>query len=192
MRPLTPREQVIAVVAGVVALFFVVHNWLGLGDVLERLGNERTRLETLRSQYEEYRANLRLYPRVQQEYQRYRSWSIPRDPDKDPADEFTEYVNGVIRRVAPNRRPVLRRTEIDDIEGVDSYLQILLPIDITVELGPLVEMLKTFDRERLLIRKLDIRCRENQHPNMNVRFVLSRFVPAEDLERARPGEEEGP
>jgi hypothetical protein len=189
MKKMSLREQVIAVTAGVLILFYVAYNWFGLGDLLSELRTKRTALVTLRDQYAAHRNSLRFRPVVVQEYERYRSYSIPRDPTKDPADEFSEYINNTIQRIDPTRRPALHPTELDEIEGVESYEQILLPVDITIELAPLVQFLKTIDQERLLIRRLEIRCRENQHPNMSVKTTISRFVSIDDLQGPRSDEE---
>ncbi len=187
MKSMSTREQIIAVATGVLVLFYVVYNWLGLGTVLEDLGAERARLANLRRRHEQACAELRLYPTITARFSQYERYSLPRRAGIDPADEFTEYVNGVIRAMGSSRVPVLRQTEEEAIEGVPNYKQILLPIEITTELPQLTDLLRTFDRERLLIRRLEIRCPIDREPQLDVELTLSRFVPVE-----MPAEEETP
>lgn len=189
MKRMTRREQIIAVVAGVMILFFAVYKWFGLGEMLDDLGTERETLTTLRNRTDDYLQRLRLFEAVDQEYRRYASYSLPRDPNRDPADEFIEYVNRVIREIDPARRPDLGTTEEEPIEGVPNYMQILLPITLTqIQFPELIELLATFDRDRLLIQALEINCPPDQEPNLTVDITLSRFVSVDVPDEESDGE----
>lgn len=196
MRRLTPREQVIAVATAVVVLFYFIYR-LGLGETLTQLADERRTLAELRAQAEDNARLLRLYPSVAAQYERYGSYSLPRSTAQNPADEFTAYVAGVLRSLATRRFPNLRPTEEDDIEGVPNYKQILLPIETSMDLDALVDLLRTFDRERLLIRRLEISSPIDSGPEMDVKLTLSRFVrtaetPPEPTPFAATDDEAGP
>jgi hypothetical protein len=173
---LSAREQIIALVAGVLVLFIVVYRFLGLGEMLSRLSIERERLATLRSRAEQYRLQLNHYPDVAARYERYANYSLRGETQQDPADEFTVYVNNVLRGISTDRVPTIHPTEEEDIPGVPNYIQILLPVDTSMNLDSLIDLLRTFDRERLLIRRLEVHQPIDSGPTMTVNLTLSRFV----------------
>lgn len=191
MKSMTLREQIIAVAAAVLVLSWVSFKWLGLGETLELLSTERERLATLRARAENYREELELYRQVAAQYDRYANYSLA-DQEGDPADVFSNYVNDTIRGLGLTRPPVISPTEIDEIEGVPNYRQILLPVDITLRLDELVRMLETLTSQRILIRALDINATtDNGEGDLTVKLTLARFVRAEDL-GIEPEDEDAP
>jgi len=177
MRPLTQLEKILIVLSSVGLLFLMVYYWLGVGQTLTDLQAKRDTLATLSRQYESGSNRLRLYPHVIAQYEEYGTYSLPVREGVDPSDDFSNFVNAVIRDLAPQVRPRLQPTDIDEIVGVENYEQILLPIEFDTTLPVLVELLRTFDHQRLLIRELEVSCPVDREPNLSVKLTLSRFVP---------------
>lgn len=181
MKSMSLREQIISVAAAVLILGWVSFKWLGLGDALDLLSSERERLASLQANAEEYRQELRHYREIADRYNQYANYSLA-DQEGDPADVFSNYVNDTIRNLTLTRPAQIQRTEIEEIEGVPNYRQILLPVDITLKLDELVRLLETLTSQRILIRGLDIHATgDNGECDLSVKLTLARFVRAEDL-----------
>ncbi|MBN1477001.1 hypothetical protein JXA47_09620 [Candidatus Sumerlaeota bacterium] len=171
---MTKREQVIAVVAAIAVVFYLIYR-AGLGSMLDELTVARSDLAGLREECQTQRDQLRDFQAVAEEYESYANYSLL-EAEGDPADVFSNYVfNTLIECGVPS--PRLSPTEEEEIEDVPNYVQILLPVEFTAEFDLLVRALGTFARQRLLIRSLDISSTvdDNEAP-LSVKLTLTRFV----------------
>jgi hypothetical protein len=171
---MTKREQVIAVMASIMVIFYLIYR-AGLGSMLDEMADSRNRLADLRDECREQRELLRDFQVVAEEYESYANYSLL-EAEGDPADVFSNYVFNTLIECGVSS-PRLSPTEEEEIADVPNYVQILLPVEFTAEFDLLVRALGTFARQRLLIRSLDISSTidDNESP-LSVKLTLTRFV----------------
>lgn len=180
MARMTKREKTIVGLFAVVLVFWLLYQF-GLADMIDELASERKRLATQRALYQQCLRGLADEKSINEEYAKFEMYSIPRNTDKDPADEFTEYVRDLYRQLGEKGLPFLEQTSQQEIPGIRDYKEILLPMRITTTLDKLTQLLRAFDQQRLLIKHLSISCPPDRDPTLTVKITLSRFVRAEQI-----------
>ena len=176
---LKPRERAIlwtTVVVMVLSALWVV----GIQPIYASYSETQELLEKEEKKYLENQEILRGARKIEQEFERIKA-AIPRDAtdERSAQDAFSEDVNQLATTILGSR-PGLGIVDVKPMKEVQGFSFLTFPISATGTLDSIARLLKAFDQRGYLIRRVSIRQRDIDSPNLNLELELARIVQIEE------------
>ena len=172
---LSKREKLLggAILLLLIGLLVTRHGVFPIyGEISTRIGE----LQQARDTYEKYVKKMQQSDRIVARYYDIvgKERSSEAEAGKDPQKEFSEFVSDLCRKLG-FAYPRIDPSKIEEIEGVDDYSFITMPVHTKGDLKSVSKLLKGFDREAILVRELDLRSRLD-HPEIDLTITVARLV----------------
>lgn len=177
---LKPREK--AILSVTIALAVIGLVWfVAVGPLYDEWELSRTNLGTAQKEYDDNVKMLKDRPRIEREYDRIRQTIPTESMDENTAEfAFTENVTDLSTRIMGGKKPQMRKVE-QDFEPfkaikTGNFVLLNLPVSTKGNLESIAQLLKAFDREGYLLRKVTVVKPDIDATEFNLDLIVSRVV----------------
>ncbi|OPZ16496.1 MAG: hypothetical protein BWZ10_01421 [candidate division BRC1 bacterium ADurb.BinA364] len=178
----TQRERILLWTTVALAVAGLAYTQLENSGLFQSLAQSGSGLEALRSQYAAYQQVLKRKARIEQKFVEIEQ-QYEKAPGLSPDKQFKEQVNNMCREY--NFQGVqIDKTRLEDIENVEEYKLLYVPVHSVGTWPDLVNLLKRINSAGFLVDELDIRAARDS-PNLSVDIVIARPVKQSEMPEYR-------
>jgi hypothetical protein len=180
--PKTTREKILVVVTILALIGALAYNRLKDSDWASTFSASGGEIESLRQQYDEAMVILENEKTIRGRFQEIEKQYNP-PAGVSPEKHFNETVHAMC--VNLGFRPQINPPSVDDIEDVDEYGLLFLPVETSGKFDNISQLLKKLDSAGFMIDELDLAGFQDSD-DMRIRFRVARPVKHADVNSFRP------